>query len=186
MAWGRRKKPKRRGYVRPSRARKKTGWSLRELAELSGVSARTVRSYLQRGVLPRPPFAGSATRYQRRQLLWLCGIRRLLTGEQLTLDAIRARLNALSAPELEVFATGNLPPGKLADALGVRVQQPVSPPPGALVSNAIEPTLPDAARWRRIELALGLELHVREDASAQVLEMARGVRQWCARSMSGA
>jgi len=36
--------------VRPSRAKPKTGWSLRELANLSGVAGRTIRLYLQRGV----------------------------------------------------------------------------------------------------------------------------------------
>lgn len=179
MVWGRRKKrPKRRGYVRPSRAAKKTGWSLRELALLTGVSARAIRSYLQRGVLPRPAFAASATRYQRRQLLWLCAIRRLRESEQLGLDAIRARLNALPAPELEALALRELQPGKLADALGVHV---AAPAPAASAT----PPLPDAARWRRIELALGLELHVREDASAQVLDLARGVRQWCVEQATG-
>src|SRR5690349_2160228 len=85
-----RKRPK-PGYVRPSRARAKTGWSLSELAALTGVAPRTLRLYLQRGVLPRPPFAGTATRYQRRELLWLLATRRLLETEKLSLAEIRAR-----------------------------------------------------------------------------------------------
>src|SRR5687768_15865926 len=93
LAWGRRKRrPKRRGYVRPSRAAPKAGWSLRQLAQLGGIAPRTLRVYLQRGVLPRPPFRGSATRYERRQVLWLCAIRHLLGTERLTLAAIRTRL----------------------------------------------------------------------------------------------
>src|SRR5450432_1399245 len=75
--FGRKKRrPKRRGYVRPSRAKPKTGWTLGELAGLGGIAARTIRAYLRQGVLPRPPFMGSATRYQRRQLVWLLAIRR--------------------------------------------------------------------------------------------------------------
>jgi len=189
VVWGRRKKrPKRRGYVRPSRAKKKTGWSLSELAQLTGIAARTIRLYLERGVLPRPPFEGSATRYQRRHLLWLCTIRRLRESEDFTLATIRTRLNALAAPELEAFAACGLPAGKLADALGIPAVESHEPPlPVApLATPADPPDTPDTARWMRFELALGLELHVRDDASPQVLELARGVRQWCARARSRA
>ena len=174
----RRKRPKRRGYVRPSRAKPKTGWSLRELAHLSGIPPRTIRLYLQRGVLPRPPFMGSATRYQPRHLVWLLAIRRLRTTERLTIATIRTRLQALSTPELEAFATANLPAGQLAAALGIRsATPPAAPTP--LVTNAASgaSSSPHAPRWARLELALGLELHVRDDASPRVLELARRLRE---------
>jgi DNA-binding transcriptional MerR regulator len=174
MVWTRRKKrPKRPGYVRRSRAAPKTGWSLRELAALAGVSARTVRLYLHSEVLPRPPFKGSATRYQRRELLRLCAIRHLRSTEKLELKAIRARLNALTAPELEALVVRSLPAGKLAAALGV---QPAPPAAANAAAPAGAPSssgwIAPAPRWRRIELALGLELHLRDDASARVLELA--------------
>jgi hypothetical protein len=88
----RRKRPKRRGYVRPSRAKAKAGWTLHDLAAFSGTTVRTIRLYLQRGVLPRPRFMASATRYQRRHLVCLLAIRRLRATENLTLAAIRTRL----------------------------------------------------------------------------------------------
>jgi DNA-binding transcriptional MerR regulator len=168
-----RKKRRRRGYVRKSRATPQTGWTARELAQLSGISLRTLRMYLQRGVLPRSPFKGAATRYQRSQLLWLLAIRRLREQEHLELDAIRARLTALAPEELEAFATAGLSTGKLAEALGLR---PVS------VSSAVPPSLSMSSagpRWARIELALGLELHVRDDSSPRVLALARQLREWC-------
>lgn len=185
LAWGRRKRrPKRRGYVRPSRAAQKAGYSLRQLAP------RTLRVYLQRGVLPRPPFKGSATRYGRRQVLWLCAIRYLLATERLTLAAIRTRLNALPAPELESFAIQHAPPGKLAEALGIHSPAaPVGPAWPAVVGNggAAGPDVGSGsssafhvAGWRRVELALGLELHVRDDASVDVRELAQRVRAMCA------
>lgn len=181
----RKKRPKRRGYVRPSRAKPKTGWSLRELAQLCSIAPRTVRLYLQRGVLPRPPFMGSATRYQARHLVWLLAIRRLRTTERLGISAIRTRLQALSAPELETFATANLPGGHVADALGIRpatLPAGPAPPPFSLVTSAGSGGLPSphVPRWARIELALGLELHVRDDASTRVLELARRLREVCA------
>jgi DNA-binding transcriptional MerR regulator len=124
---------------------------------------------------------GSATRYQPRHLVWLLAIRRLLTTERLTIATIRTRLQALSAPELEAFATENLPAGPLAAALGIRsATPPAAPTP--LVTNGATGGLssPHAPRWARLELALGLELHVRDDASPQVLELARRLRAFCA------
>ena len=177
MARSRRRKRKRRGYVRPSRATPKQGWSLRDLSALSGVSARNIRAYLQREVVPRATFHASATRYDRRQLLWLLALRRLRVNERLSLARIRSRLEALSPSELEALATQGLTPGALADALGVVV--PASTP--ALSSSAMVPSPADALRpplprWTRVELALGLELHVRDDASAPTLELAQRIQ----------
>jgi DNA-binding transcriptional MerR regulator len=168
MYW-RKKKPKRPGYVRPSRAKPKTGWSLRELASLSGTSARSLRLYLQRGLVRRPPFKGSATRYQRDELLQVLAIRRLRESERLELQKIGARLRSLSAAELETFATENIRPGALAAALGIQTREV----PSATAAGSKASLSPHVPRWARIELALGLELHVREDASARVLELAR-------------
>src|SRR5262249_8680963 len=104
------KKPKRRGYVRPSPAKPKTGWTVSQLASLVGVSPLTLRLYLKSGVLPRPAFKGAATRYQRPHLLRLVAARRLMAAQKQTLAAVYARLQALSAAELEALATNGLPP----------------------------------------------------------------------------
>ena len=176
MAGYRRRKYKRKrpGYVRPSRAIAKQGWSLRELARLSGTTPRSIRSYLAKGVLPRSPFLGTATRYDRRQLLWLLALRRLRVAEQLSLAASASRLQALSPAELETFATQGLAAGPLAEALGLRVASSPAPPSPAGSSATQLP------RWARVELALGLELHVRDDASPRTLELARRVHALCA------
>jgi DNA-binding transcriptional MerR regulator len=164
-----------RGYVRPSRAKPKTGWTLAQLAQLSGLTARAIRVYLDRGLLPRPRFKGPATRYDRTQLVWLLGIRRLRTTERLQLREIATRLRALSAPELEAFATAGLaeaPSNATAAALGILPVAPSVAKPEAMAAH--EP------RWARIELALGLELHLCDGASPHVLELARRVREMCA------
>jgi DNA-binding transcriptional MerR regulator len=165
------KKRKRRGYVRPSRATPKSGWSLRVLAALSGVAKRTIQNYLQRNVMGRPRFMGPATRYQRAHLVSLLAIRRLRATEKLALDAIRTRLASFSELNLEAFATQDVPAGALADALGI-----ATPP------NAIEirtrPAL-NLPRWARVDLALGLELHVCDDASARVVDLARRIQHLC-------
>ncbi len=173
------KRPKRRGYIRPSRAKSKAGWTLAELSAMSGISVRTIRLYLQRQLLPRPPFMGSVTRYERRHLAWLLAIRRLRMTEKSTLAAIRTRLQALSEHELEAFATEGLPAGPVASPVGV-----VTPSPSSHALEDITPRGPDflgphVRRWARIELALGLELHVRDDASAASHELARRIRETC-------
>jgi len=181
---------KRHRYVRPSRAKPKTGWSLRELAQLSGVAGRTVRLYLQRGLLPRPRFMGPATRYQAEQLVWLLAIRRLRNAERLTLSAIGSRLRALTASDLKTFATENLPAGNVADVLGIRPAplpaSTLTPPLSFLPhGESSGPSSLQVPRWGRIELALGLELHIRDDASAPVLEMAQRLRELCVSGWPG-
>lgn len=44
--------------------------------------------------------------------------------------------------------------------------------------------MPHIVRWKRVELALGLELHVRDDASADVQELALRVRAMCAEAVA--
>lgn len=178
------RKRKRRGYVRPSRAKPKSGFTLRQLAGLVGFTPRLVRLYLQQGVLPRPPFKGSATRYDRVHLLWLCGIWRLRAMERLPLAKIRKRLEAMSSTELETFATEHLSRGPIADALGVSraPAQVDSPPPALSGALAGSGALSQFPRWARIELALGIELHVRSDASPSAIDLARRIREYCSSS----
>jgi DNA-binding transcriptional MerR regulator len=170
----RRKKPQRRGYVRPSRAKPKVGWSVHELAQLTGVTVRTIREYLKTGVLPRSPFKGAATRYQRPQLLCLLAIRRLRATRRMPLPEIRKRVRAYSPRELEAFATADLADGPLAAALGLAV-----PSQQRQAASRKRNTIDLPARWARIELALGLELHIRDDASPRVLALAAQLRELC-------
>ena len=131
---------------------------------------RTLRSYLQRGLLPRPPFRGSATRYQRAQLLCAVAVRRLRESEGLDLDAIRARLEALEPPVLERWVAEQLEPGPLTTALGITLPPAASGTVPTTSSSALSSQSP---RWIRVELALGVELHVREDVDGRAQELAR-------------
>ncbi len=124
-------------------------------------------------MLPSVSFRGSATRYQREHLLALLAIQRLRATHGRDLDDIRARLAAFTPAELETVAAQDLAPGPLADALGLQPR----PAPAA----PAQPPLVNIPRWQRLELALGLELHLREDASAQVIELSRRVYELCAR-----
>jgi hypothetical protein len=113
--------------------------------------------------------------------VWLHAIWRLRATERLSIAAIRKRLQAFSPPELEAYAVQGLPAGPLADALGI-----APPPPAAAamtsglpVALGVGSALSQIPRWARIELALGLELHVRDDASPSVLDLANRLREYC-------
>lgn len=62
-------------------------YKLAELAEESGMSPRTIRYYVQRGLLPAPEFRGPDTTYDHDHLRRLKAIRRL-QDRHLPLDEI--------------------------------------------------------------------------------------------------
>jgi Ca-activated chloride channel family protein len=148
-----------------------TEWKLAELAEAAGVSPRTVRYYVQRGLLPAPPFRGPDTVYAEEHLVRLRAIR-VLQARFLPLDAIQVELQRLSLEELrklaEADATPVPPPVSAMARVEVAPQAPVPP------TEAARPV--EMARYQRWELAPGLELHVSEAAEAKVRALAVRVR----------
>lgn len=82
-------------------------YKLEELAAEAGVSPRTVRYYVQRGLLTAPEFRGKDTVYGREHLLRLHAVRRLQQAH-LPLDEIQIRLAGASEPELERIARGEV------------------------------------------------------------------------------
>jgi len=89
------------------------------------------------------------------------------------LPDIRKRLQAASAQELEALATANIALGSLADALGIA--------PAAVAEHGDARSVGrfDSANWLHVTLALGLELHVRDDASARVRGLVQQIRELC-------
>lgn len=72
-----------------------TDHSLADLAQLAGVTPRTIRYYIAQGLLPSPGQVGPGARYGEAHLARLRLIRRLQRDHQ-PLAAIRARLAVLS------------------------------------------------------------------------------------------
>ena len=135
-----------------------TEWKLPDLADLAGVSPRTVRYYVQRGLLPPPVFRGKDTVYGDEHLTRLKAIR-ALQDKFLPLDAIQIELERLSGPELAKVASGQGGPPPFV---------PMVPMPAPKTT---------ATRWVRYELAPGLELHVDEHADAGVRALAEKIKQ---------
>jgi DNA-binding transcriptional MerR regulator len=109
-------------------------------------SARAVRFYVSHGLMDRPEGAGTAATYSYRHLLQLLAIK-IRQREGQTLEIIKHELKETSG-----------------DALERRVAQSLTP---ALILNGSAPTAAAVderpARWRRIVVATGVELHVRDD-----------------------
>jgi len=141
-------------------------WKLDDLARQADVSARTVRYYVQRGLLPPPVFRGRDTVYSSEHLLRLKAIRRL-QERFLPLDAIQQELERCSPEALRKLATGDdeggLPPA------APQVRRQLSPPP---LPQRPRPAHAAGERWQRWELAPGLELHLSERADAEVCRYA--------------
>lgn len=122
-------------------------------------SARAVRFYVSHGLLDHPVGRGTAATYHYRHLLQLLAIK-IRQREGQTLDTIKAELAG---------ATG--------DVLEKRVAQSLAP---ALTAGAdITARTDDApiAAWRRVHVADGIELHVRDDVPAARGEALTALRE---------
>jgi DNA-binding transcriptional MerR regulator len=67
-------------------------YSLEELSEATGITRRTIRSYIQQGLVEPPDSIGRNARYGRKHLVILLAIRQLKVGNGLTLPEIRSAL----------------------------------------------------------------------------------------------
>lgn len=130
---------------------------LEELAQQAGVSPRTVRYYVQRGLLPAPVFRGRDTAYEAEHLHRLKAIKRL-QERHLPLDEIQALLDSTSVENLEALGEARIP-------------APEFPGPRTGVDEI------RASTWRRLELAPGLELHVSEQADDSVRALAKALEK---------
>jgi DNA-binding transcriptional MerR regulator len=166
---------------RPHTPAPKSGWLIAELAELSATPIRRLRYYVEQRLLRPSEFRGTATRYQRRELLRLFAILRLRSEARLTLSEIRQRLDALSEPELEAWLLTRPLPAAIAALLGASststatTQAAGSPLSGAAAASKEAVAAPLIETWQRIALGPGLELMVRSDASPELRSAAHRI-----------
>jgi DNA-binding transcriptional MerR regulator len=154
------------------------------LVKRTGIDARTIRRYAERGLIPRPDFAGKKTRYTHEHLVRLLAIRKLYeTSAQLSV--IQAELAKRSFAELEVLV------GLAAPAEADKpVEVVAAPAPRDASATAIAPPasrgsasdfMSKGERWRKVALLPGLELMMREDATEFVRKVAREIEErYCA------
>lgn len=111
-------------------------------------SARAVRFYVASGLLDRPEGAGTSATYNYRHFLQLLAIK-IRQREGATLETIKR--------EMKEFA---------GDALERRVATSLAPALGLGAENATRRDEEPVPVWRRVSVADGIELHVREDTPA--------------------
>ncbi len=156
-------------------------YDLTELCALTGVTPRTVRYYIQQGLLRSAAQPGPGVKYDDGHLARLRLIRRL-QREHLPLAEIRRRLEALDDQAVaEAVAQPDGSPDAALDyvhGLLARsgspplARRPVPPAPPATGSSATaaapaRPTSGERSQWERIRLTRDVELHVRRPLSRE-------------------
>ena len=154
-----------------------TAYKIDELAEQANVSGRTIRYYVQRGLLPAPEFRGKDTVYGREHLLRLKVIKRLQEGH-MPLDEIQSRLGGASERDLERMLS---PLPDASEILGGHATGGVNGGGGRggpyRAPGYQEPLpLSTSECWDRILLLPGLEVHVRSDAGPEARRAAREIQ----------
>jgi DNA-binding transcriptional MerR regulator len=122
------------------------------------LSARAVRFYVSNGLLDRPDGKGTAATYGYRHLLQLLAIK-IRQREGQTLGVIKREFAEVTGDALERRVA-------LALAPALRVQADVT----VLSDDAPQ------ASWRRVPVADGIELHVRDDSAASHDAAVRAMR----------
>lgn len=135
-------------------------YKLEELAKAAGTSPRTVRYYVQRGLLPPPVFKGKDSAYGKDHLVRLKAIKKL-QDDYLPLDAIAAELEGKAIDEIESIAKSK--------------PRPVPSPDDGPRQIVITTPFVRADSWRRHEIARGLEIHLADDASAETKSLAEKI-----------
>ena len=111
-------------------------------------SARAVRFYVSNGLLDRPEGTGTAAIYNYRHLLQLLAIK-IRQREGQTLEVIKREMRE---------TTGDL--------LERRIAQSLAPALGARADVVVAQDDQRALAWRRVLVADGIEIHVRDDSPA--------------------
>ena len=152
-----------------------TSYKIDDLAREAEVSPRTIRYYVQRGLLPAPAFHGKDTTYERGHLLRLQVIKKLQQSH-MPLEEIQARITAAGAAELERMlsqsgAGASAKPAPRGRGGPYRAPGERDPLPVHTPSSAKQPE-----RWERIHVMPGLEVHVRSDAGPEARRAAREIQ----------
>lgn len=122
-------------------------------------SARAVRFYVANRLMDRPDGVGTSATYNYRHFLQLLAIK-LRQREGSTLDGIRHELHDTTGDALERRVAQSLAPVLLT----------------AAPSTARIDDLPPIA-WRRVLVADGIELHLREDSPAARDDLVTALRE---------
>jgi DNA-binding transcriptional MerR regulator len=148
---------------------------LLELSDKAKVSPRTIRYYIQQGLLPAPETRGPGAHYGPEHVDRLLLIRRL-QQEHLPLSEIRRRIEKLTPEEVKRFldTQPEKPPTSASEyvkrvlAEGIGSVKAMETPLGVWRPEAPQrKPAPARSQWERFTLAPDVELHVRRPGSRE-------------------
>ena len=122
-------------------------------------SARSVRFYVSNQLMDRPEGLGTSATYNYRHFLQLLAIK-MRQREGMSLDTIRSDMRDITG-----------------DALERRLAQSLATALASGVSQAAQQDGDPVASWRRLTVADGVELHVRDDSAAADEDMLVALRE---------
>jgi DNA-binding transcriptional MerR regulator len=135
---------------------------IEELCRLTGFTRRTVRYYVQEGLVDPPAGRGRGGYYSDLHVAQLARIR-VLQEQGYRLDAIRG----MFATQVAADTAGDVEPAHAAT-----VESQAAAEPGAGVLPSFAPPLPPAASphtsWTRHVVARGIELHISAEAGSRL------------------
>lgn len=130
------------------------GYSLNELAKAADMEPRTVRSWVQDGVVPGPLSMGPKAAYPPEAMGRLLAAKHLKETTRMTLSEIRRRLVTLSVEEINAIASGKKGyegPGTAAEYLSLLEE------PSHNFASSSEPDDFDDAPRRAFQRASGVK-----------------------------
>jgi DNA-binding transcriptional MerR regulator len=157
-------------------------YSLIELAKLADVTPRTIRFYIEQGLLAAPASFGPKAKYTDEHLARLLQIKKLQAAHQ-PLAEIRQQLRAgqpiepasaaaaapAPAPSAAIdYIRGVLGRPAAAPAPSTPAPSPAPAPPAPAASQPTTQSEPAGrSQWERIELDPDVELHIRRPMTRQ-------------------
>jgi DNA-binding transcriptional MerR regulator len=154
-------------------------YSLNELAALADVTPRTIRFYIEQGLLPAPATLGPKSRYTDEHFERLLLIKKM-QASGMPLATIRAQLRSMGVLDIAASNKPSDPPrvaesavdyirGVLGTGPGPAPAPAARPAPAAhsvpSPSYDIQPSEPDRSQWDRVGVTPDIEIHIRRPAS---------------------
>lgn len=145
-------------------------YTIRQMLAVAPISARTVRNWVQRGIIPPPTLRGPETVYPRQTMLAVSALCHLRSKGVSFADAAAAVTGASTARLEEILGLAAAHAESTAPAAEqARASSDVSEVSAAVVASA---AVDAGESWRRVRLLPGLELHLRGDAREVVRRIA--------------
>ena len=142
-------------------------YGIEDLARLGGVTRRTIRYYIQEGLLPAPLGLGRGRHYGPGHLAQLMAVK-ALQERGFSLDEVRRELEAVPLRSPASHAVS------FWDAAGSSAEAPSALPPASTKQ---------ASAWQRLEVVPGVELHVSGSLSLPSPAGLRELAEWCERNL---